>query len=401
MTNDLLLRTYIKMKMILKNTKTIGLFSAVLMCASLATAQAQVKIGTISSATGPVSAIGIPQRNTAMMLPDQVDDLSIEYIHLDDASEPNNTVTSVRKLLTEEKVDAIIGPSGAPHALAVIDLISEAQTPLLAPVGSISVVLPMDDKRKWVFKTTQNDGLVADKLLQHMQDHGVKTLAFIGTSDAYGETWYGVINERLADRGIELVANERFKRPDTSVTGQVLKMMSANPDAVLVAAPGGPSVLPQSTLFERNYPGTIYQTHGAAMNDFLRLGGKSVEGTILGGSLMLVPDEISDENPSKAVALDYMSHYNERYGNMPATFGGNVYDAGLLLMEAIPVAAAIAEPGTVEFRQALRDALENIKELPGTQGIYNMTPEDHSGFDERGVELLTVKDGAWTLVKDE
>lgn len=380
-------------------TKYSVLCGAVLLALTVSNASAQVKIGTIASSTGTVSAIGIPQRNTAMMLPTQVDDLSIEYIHLDDGSEPNNTVTSVQKLLTEYKVDAIIGPSGAPHALALIDLISEAKTPLLAPVGSISVVLPMDEKRQWVFKTTQNDGLVADKLLQHMQDQGVKTLAYIGTSDAYGETWYGVLTERLAAKGITLVANERFNRPDTSVTGQVLKMMSAKPDAVLVGAPGGPAVLPQATLFERSYEGTVYQTHGAAMNDFLRLGGKAVENTILGGSLMLVPDEISDDNPSKAVALDYMNHYNERYGNMPATFGGNVYDAALLLMEAIPVAAEQAEPGTVEFRQALRNALENVKELPGTQGIYNMTAEDHSGFDERGVELLTVKDGKWTLVR--
>lgn len=377
------------------------LLGATLVAASTTagTAFAQVKIGTIASSTGTVSAIGIPQRNTAMMLPEQVGDISIEYIHFDDASEPNNTVTSVKKLLSEENVDAIIGPSGAPHAMALLDLVSEAQTPLLAPVGSISVIYPMDEKRKWVFKPTQNDSIVADKLMQHMQDNGVKTLAFIGTADTYGETWYGVMQERLAEKGITLVANERYNRPDTSVTGQVLKIMAADPDAVLIGSPGSPAVLPQSTLFERNYGGTVYQTHGAAMNDFLRLGGKAVEGTIMGGSLMLVPDEISDDNPSKAVALDYMNNYNERYGNVPATFGGNVYDAGLLLMEAIPVAAEKAEPGTVEFRMALRDALENIKELPGTQGIYNMTADDHSGFDERGVELITIKNGEWALVK--
>lgn len=378
---------------------TVVLFSAALAAMSASAAFAQVKVGTIASATGNVSAVGIPQRNTAMMLPEKVGDLSIEYIHFDDASEPNNTVTSVKKLLTEERVDVIIGPSGSPHAMALIDLISETKTPLLAPVGTTAVVLPMDEKRKWVFKTTQNDALVADKLIQHMVDNGVKTLAFIGTADAYGETWYEVVKGRLESKGISLVSSERFKRPDTSVTGQVLKMMTANPDAVLVAAPGGPAVLPQSTLYDRNYKGTVYQTHGAAMNDFLRLGGKSVENTILGGSLMLVPDEISDDNPSKAVALGYMNSYNERYGSMPATFGGNVYDAWLLLEKTLPIAAKTAKPGTEEFRVALREALENVKELPGTQGIYNMTPEDHSGFDERGVELLTVKNGAWTLVK--
>ena len=375
------------------------LLGAALVAATTVTVQAQVKIGTIASSTGTVSAIGIPQRNTAMMLPEKVGDLTIEYIHLDDASEPNNTVTSVNKLITEEKVDAIVGPSGAPHAMALLDLVSEAETPLLAPVGSITVVLPMDEKRKWVFKPTQNDSLVADKLMQHMQDNGVKTLAFIGTADTYGDTWYGVMEERLEEKGITLVANERYKRPDTSVTGQILKIMAANPDAVLIGAPGSPAVLPQSTLFDRNYEGTVYQTHGAAMNDFLRLGGEAVEGTIMGGSLMLVPNDISDENPSKAVALEYMQEYKNRYGEVPATFGGNVYDAGLLLQEALPVAAQAAQPGTVEFRRALREALENIKELPGTQGIYNMTPEDHSGFDERGVELITIQDGNWALVK--
>lgn len=378
---------------------TLLLGAALVAAGTTTLTHAQVKIGTIASSTGTVSAIGIPQRNTAMMLPEKVGDLTIEYIHLDDASEPNNTVTSVNKLITEEKVDAIVGPSGAPHAMALLDLVSEAETPLLAPVGSITVVLPMDEKRKWVFKPTQNDSLVADKLMQHMQDHGVKTLAFIGTADTYGDTWYGVMEERLEEKGITLVANERYKRPDTSVTGQILKIMAANPDAVLIGAPGSPAVLPQSTLFDRNYEGTVYQTHGAAMNDFLRLGGEAVEGTIMGGSLMLVPDDISDENPSKAVALEYMQEYKNRYGEVPATFGGNVYDAGLLLQEALPVAAQAAQPGTVEFRRALREALENIKELPGTQGIYNMTPEDHSGFDERGVELITIQNGEWALVK--
>ncbi len=365
----------------------------------LVSVQAQVKIGTVSSATGPVASVGIPQRNTVPLLPKQIGDLTIEYISFDDSSDPNNTVTSVRKLITEQKVDAIIGPTGSSNAMAVIDVISEAKTPLLAPVGTIAIVVPMDDKRRWVFKTTQNDGLVADKLIKHMVDHGVKTLGFIGTSDTYGDTWDKVVKERADAAGIKIVANERFKRPDTTVTGQALRIFSTKPDAVLVAAPGGPAVLPQGALYDLNYTGIIYQTHGAALNDFLRLGGKKVENTILGGSLMLVPDEIDDANPSKAVAKDYIAAYEKLNGHKPATFGGNVYDAGLLLQEAIPKAAAKAKPGTEEFRVALRDELEQIKELAGTQGIYNMSAEDHSGFDERGVELLTVKDGQWTLAK--
>lgn len=364
-----------------------------------ATAQAQMKVGVISSATGPGALIGIPQRNSVPLLPTKIGNTSIEYFSVDDASDPNATVTAVKKFITEEKVDAIIGPTGSPNAMAALGFIAEAEVPLLAPVGTIAIVLPMDEKRRWVFKTTQNDELIASALVKHMVKHGVKTLGFIGTGDTYGETWYKVMSELVAQNDIKIIASERFKRPDTSVTGQALRLLSAKPDAVLVGAPGGPAVLPQTTLFDMNYKGTIYQTHGAAMNEFLKLGGKKVEGTVLAASLMLVLDEITNTHPSKQIATDYIAAYKKLYNNVPATFGANLYDAGILLQHAVPEAIKKAAPGTREFRLALRDALEQTKNLPGTQGVYNMTPEDHSGFDERGVELITVKDGNWALVK--
>ncbi len=372
------------------------------LCAGLllgTAAQAQVKIGFIASATGPVSLIGIPQRNTVPLLPTRIGDLTVEYLSFDDASDPNTTVTLLKRLISEQNIDALIGPSSSPNAMAALSFLDEAKLPMLAPVGTTAIVLPMDDKRRWVFKTTQNDGLVADKLIKHMQASGVKTLGFIGTGDTYGETWHQVMTEHLAGTGIQIIANERFKRPDTSVTGQALRILSAKPDAVLVAAPGGPAVLPQATLHDMKYPGTIYQTHGAALNEFLKLGGAKVEGTILGGSLMLVMDEIPDSNPAKPVARRYIDGYKQLHGSEPATFGGNAYDAGLLLERAIPEAIKHGKPGTEAFRLALRDALEKIKEMPGTQGVYNMTPADHSGFDERGVELLTVKHGSWSRVE--
>jgi len=369
------------------------------LAATSAAIQAQIKVGVISSNTGPVALIGIPQNNTVPLLPKEIGGQKMQYISYDDASDPSNTVTLIRKLITEDKVDAIIGPSSSPNAMAALDFVAEAKIPLLAPVGTIAIVLPMDEKRKWVFKTTQNDGLVAEKLVKHMVDNGVKTLGFVGSGDTFGETWYGVMREELEGTGIEIVANERFKRPDTSVTGQALRVLSAKPDAVLIAAPGGPAVLPHATLKDMNYTGAFYQTHGAALNEFLKLGGAKVEGAIVAGSVMLAPEQAPDSNPAKKVALEYINAYKEMHGVEPATFGGNMYDAGLLLEQAIPEALEAAKPGTEEFRIALRDALEKVKDLAGTQGIYNMTPEDHSGFDERGVELLTVKDGAWQLIK--
>ncbi|NMG67583.1 ABC transporter substrate-binding protein [Azoarcus indigens] len=373
--------------------------AAVALATLATTAFAQVKVGVITSATGPIALVGIPQKNTVPLMPKKVGDLTIEYISLDDASDSTASVTAVKKLISENNVDAIIGPSGSPNAMGAIGFVAEAGVPLLAPVGTAAVVLPMTEQKKWVFKTTQNDDIIAKALVEHMAKNGVKSLGLFGTGDPYGENWSKVMTALAEKNGIQIVANEKFQRNDTSVTGQTLKIIGAKPDAVLIAAPGSSAVLPQTSLFDRGYKGKYYQTHGAALDDFLKLGGKKVEGTILAASLMLVLDEIPDSNPAKKVAAEYMGAYEKMYGNKPATFGANVYDAGLLLQKAIPIAEKKGKPGTKEFRAALRDALEQTKELVGAQGVYNMTPEDHSGFDERGREMITVKNGTWALLK--
>ncbi len=364
-----------------------------------ASTMAQVKVGVIYSATGATSFVGIPQRNTVALLPEKIGDLTVQYIGLDDASDPTQTVTNVRKLIDEQHIDALIGPSGSPNAMGVIQFVAEAGIPMLAPVGTAAVVQPMDDKKKWVFKTTQNDEIIAAALFDHMTKTGVKTIGFIGLSDPYGENWYRVSSALAEKHGIKIIANERFARTDNSATGQALKIVAAKPDAVLIAAAGGPTVLPHIALKDRGYKGPIYQTHGAALPAFLKLGGAKVEGTIMAASLMLVMPEIADSNPSKKIAVHYVDEYKKRYGEPPATFGANVYDAGMLLQNAIPQAVKKGQPGTKEFRAALRDALEQTKELVATQGVYNITPEDHSGFDQRGRELITVKDGQFRLLK--
>ncbi|RTZ45436.1 ABC transporter substrate-binding protein [Candidimonas sp. SYP-B2681] len=360
---------------------------------------AQVKVGVVTSATGPTAMVGIPQKNTVPLLPKKIGDLTVEYISLDDTSDPTQSVTIFKKLITEEKVDAIIGPTGSPNAMAVIQFVAESGTPMLSPVGTASVILPMTPEKKWVFKTTQNDDLIAKAIVGHMAGTGVKTAGFIGFNDAYGENWLKVFSSLAAANNIKLVSVERYQRSDSSVTGQALKVLASKPDAVLIAGTGTAAVLPQATLAKQGYKGQFYQTHGAALPAFLKLGGKDVEGTILAAGLMLVLPEIADSNPSKKIAQDYITRYTAMHGTPPATFGANVLDAGLLLEQAVPAAAKHAKPGTPEFRSALRDALEKTHELVGTQGVYNMSPEDHSGFDDRGRELITVKDGQWRLLK--
>lgn len=361
--------------------------------------QAQIKIGVVASATGPTSVVGISQKNTVALLPKTMGGMTVEYISLDDASDSTQTVQLFKKLISEDHVDAIIGPSGSPNAVGVIQFAAESHTPMLAPVGTTAVVLPMDDVRRWVFKTTQNDDLIAAALVAHMKSTGIKSVGVIAANDPYGQGWVKTFAGLTEKAGIKTLGVEYFQRTDTSVTGQSLKLVAANPDAILVAAAGGPTVLPETTLVDQGYRGKIYQTHGAATPDFLKLGGSKVNGTILAASLMLVMDEVSDSVPSKKVAADYIAAYTKLYGVAPATFGANVYDGGLLLSAAVPVALKSGKPGTVEFRNALRDALEQVKELVGPQGVYTMTPADHSGFDERGRVLLTVRGGAWHLLQ--
>ena len=362
---------------------------------------ADIKIGVIASSTGPTAVVGIPQKQTVALLPSEIGGQKVEYIVLDDASDPTNAVTNVKKLITEQKVDALIGPTTTPAALAMLDFVAESKTPLVTTVGSSAIIQPMDDRKKWVFKTTQNDDLIAEALIEHMTTHGVKTLGFIGFNDPYGENWFKVFGAMAEKSGLKLVASERFSRTDQSVTGQALKVIAARPDAVLVAATGGPAVLPQTSLQEKGYKGRIYQTHGVATNDFIRIGGKAVEGTLMAGGPMLVAYDLPGGSPIKAIAQGYIKAYETKYGaGTMSTFGANTYDAGLLLQKAIPAALKKAKPGTPEFREALRDALEQSKEVVGAQGVFNMSAQDHNGMDKRARVMMAVKDGKWVLVKE-
>ncbi len=369
-----------------------------LLVSTLGVAQAQIRIGLMVSATGPTSAIGIPQKNTGDILPRTIGGLSVEYISLEDGGDTTRAVQNVKKLVQENNIDALIGPSTTPNAFAILDVIAEANVPMMATVGTSAVVEPLDAKKRWVFKTTQNDDLIAAALLSHMTRNGVKSVGFIGFNDPYGENWLKVFTALGEQAGVKVTAVEHYARTDASVTGQTLKLIAAKPDAMLIAAVGGPAVLPQATLRDQGFKGTIYQTHAVATDDFIKLGREKVEGTVLAAGPMLVINEIPDSNPTKKVALAYIGAYEKQFGLKPATFGANTWDAGLLLERAIPVALKTAKPGTEAFRSALRDALEREREVVGCQGVFNMSPTNHNGMDERARVLVTVRDGKFRLL---
>lgn len=364
-----------------------------------ANAHAQIKVGVSISTTGPAASLGIPEKNTVSLFPAEIAGQKVQYIVLDDASDATQAVKNARKLISEDKVDLLIGSSITPTSLAMLEVAAETETPMISIAGGSRIVEPMDAKRRWVFKTTQHDGQMAAAITQHMANNGVKSMGFISFSDAYGDGWWTEAKKMADVRKIKVVANERFARTDTSVTGQVLKLVSANPDAILIAASGTPAALPQKALRERGYRGKIYQTHGVANSDFLRVCGADCEGTFIPAGPMLVAAQLPEANPVKKSALAYVNKYTGAYNkDSLSTFGGHAWDAALLLQEAAKTAVPKAKPGTKEFRAALRDSLEGIKNLPASHGIFNMTPTNHQGLDQRSQVMVRIEKGTWKYV---
>ena len=363
-------------------------------------AHADINVGVTLSATGPAASLGIPEKNTFELLPTAIGGEKINWIVLDDGSDTTKAVTNTKKLISENKVDVIVGSTITPNSLAMVDVVADAETPMISMAASSRIVDPANPKTKWVFKTPQSDSLMADAIAISMKANGVKTMGYIGFADGYGDGWLAEMRRSAATAGIKIVGEEKYNRTDSSVTGQVLKLVAANPDAILIAAAGTPGATPQKELVARGYQGRIYQTHGVANPDFLRVVGKDGNGTILPIGPMLVFEQLPDSNPIKKAAAEYITKYEAKYGkDSRSTFGGHAWDAYLLLSRAIPEALKKAKPGTKEFRFALRDALENTKELVATHGVYTMTPSEHNGLDNRARTMIKIDNGKWMLAK--
>jgi branched-chain amino acid transport system substrate-binding protein len=363
-----------------------------------APALSQVKIGVTVSATGPAASLGIPEKNTVAMCPKNAGGKTIEYILLDDATDTTSAVQNTRKLIGENRVDDIIGSTTTPNSLAMIDVFSEAETPTVSLASSIRIIDPVDAKKAWSFKTPQTDVMMAGAILEHASANGVKTLGYVGFNDALGEAFFAEIDKAAKGRNIPLVANERFAPKDTSVTGQALKLIAAAPDAIVIGASGTPAALPASALAERGYKGKVYFNHGVANNDFLRVGGKDVEGAFVPASPVIVAGQLPDSHPAKKRAEEYTKLYEATYGpGSVSAFGSYTWDACLELANAIPVALRSGQPGTVEFRRALRDALEATKGLDVTNGSVTMSKTDHLGLDSRARVMVQIQNGKWVL----
>jgi len=356
----------------------------------------EIVIGISISTTGPAAALGIPERNSLEFVAKEIGGVPLKVIVLDDAGDPTTATTNARRFVTESKADIIMGSSTTPPSIAVANVAAEANLPHfgLAP-------FPITPERaKWSVAMPQPIPIVGKVMYDHMKKNNVKTIGYIGYSDSYGDLWFNDLKNQAVPMGINVVAEERFARPDTSVQGQALKLVAANPDAILIGASGTAAALPQTTLRERGYKGLIYQTHGAASMDFIRIAGAAAEGVLMASGPVMDPEDQPDSALTKKPGLALNKAYEAKYGpNSRSQFAGHSYDAFLVLERVIPVALKKAKPGTQEFRDAIREALLTEREIAASQGVYNFTDKDRYGVDDRARILLTVKDGKYTLVK--
>jgi branched-chain amino acid transport system substrate-binding protein len=375
--------------------KALISFALTLLGGLIATAaQADINIGISLPLTGPASGLGIPMKNYFALFPATIAGEKINLIILDDATDPTKGAVNAKRFVTEDKVDIIMGSAATPVAIAMADVAMESGTVQLA----FSPAQLPPGKDAWTFRLPQSNAVMAHPMVEHMKKQGVKTVGFLGYTDAYGEGWLKDFTPEAEKAGIKVVAIERFARPDTSVTAQALKLTSANPDAVLIVASGSGAAMPHMAMVERGYKGKIYQTHAAASRDLMRVGGKAVEGGYVVSGPAVIAEQLSESHPSKKLAIDFVQKYEKAYGvGSRNQFAGHAYDTLIVLEKVIPVALKKAKPGTKEFRAAIKDGLETMGRTVFSHGVMNWSPADHWGFTNETGVMLKVVNGDWKV----
>jgi branched-chain amino acid transport system substrate-binding protein len=373
----------------------LRLIAGVVAALAAGAAPAEIVIGVSVASTGPQASLGVHYRNAFELMPKTLAGEPVRFIVMDNASDATNAAKNGRKFVAEDKVDVILGSNGVPATLALAQVANETKTPLV----TLSPATLTPENATWVFVVPQPTELMMDAVAKDVKKRGLKTLGYIGFSDGWGDLVYKATESHAASAGYKIVTNERYARNDTSVTGQVLKIMAANPDGVIVGGSGTGGALPQIALRERGYKGPIYHNHGTVNAEFIKVGGKLVEGAIAPTGPVVVAEELPAGYATKALGTEFMKRYEAKFNLGRNAFAAYSYDAVLVVEAAAATALKKAKPGTPEFRAALRDGLENIKNVVGTHAVYTMTPKDHNGMDERARVLVEVKDGQWRLMK--
>ena len=362
-------------------------------------ARADITLGALLSLTGPGAGLGIPERNTIELLPKTIAGQAVRWVVIDDKSDTSAAVQGASKMIDGEHVDAILGPSTTPNSMAVLDVANQSGTPWISLSGSSGMIVPPEGTRRWAFKMLPSEAVATAQMAQHMAKTGVTTLAQVGFANALGDGYINAMTAEAAKLGIKTVAEVRYNPTDTALTPQVLRVTQAQPGAVFIAASATPATTPIIELRARGYAGPIYTVQGIAGPDALRVGGKALNGVIFSAVPVLVAEQLKDGTPVKTAAEGFVTAFETKYGaGSRSLFGATMWDAFYLVDAAAGPALAKAQPGTPEFRTALRNAMEQVTGLAGSQGLFNLTPTDHSGAVPDSQVLVNIQDGAYKLL---
>ena len=358
---------------------------------------ADLKVGLSVSLSGPNSSLGVPYAKgmqAALAYRPEVNGRKIQLIVLDDGSDPTTAGRNARKLVEEDKVDVLMGTSGVPAAIAMAQVGRDAKVPM---IGLTPIQLDAAEN-PWVFTVAQPTQLMVDAVVERMKQNGVKTVGYIGFSDAWGDLVYDALMKAAPAAGIKVVSNERYARADQSVTGQILKILALKPDAVMTGGSGTPGALPYLALAERGFKGGVYGQHGLINPDFIRVAGASGQGALMPTGPVIVAEQLPDNYPTKKLALEFRKEF-EKVNGSPTTdaFSAYSFDAWMVFANAAERALKKAQPGTPEFREALREAIESSKEVVGVHGVYNFKPGELYGVDKRARVIVKLDNGKWKL----
>ncbi|MDM0041780.1 ABC transporter substrate-binding protein [Variovorax sp. J22G21] len=385
------------MKSLMQTLTRNAVAAALIVGGAAGSLAADLKVGLSVSLSGPNSSLGVPYAKgmqAALAYRPEINGRKIQLIVLDDGSDPTTAGRNARKLIEEDKVDVIMGTSGAPSAIAMAQVGRDAKTPMigLTPISLDPAENP------WVMTVAQPPQLMIDAVVDRMKRDGVKTVGYIGFTDAWGDLVYNALMKATPAAGIKVVSNERYARADASVTGQVLKIVALRPDAVMTGGAGTPGALPFLALAERGFRGGVYGQHGLINPDFVRVAGSSAQGALMPTGPVIVAEQLPADHPAKKIGMDFRAVF-QRVNNAPTNdaFSAYSFDGWLVFADAASRAMKKAEPGTPEFRVALRDAIFSTSEVVGTHGVYSFKPGNLYGVDERARVIVKLDNGQWKL----
>ena len=368
-----------------------------------ATPKAAYKVGAIVALTGPASNLGTPEKRTLEMMAEQINEEGginghpLEVIIYDTETNVEKCVTMVNRLIEQDNVLTIIGPSTSGESMAILDAVTAAEIPLISLAASINIVTPVEE-RYWIFKTPQTEVQAIRDIYGYMQGANITKIAIITDTSGYGAAGRDVLIAEAPDYGMTITDDQTFSSGDTDMTAQLTHIRGTNPQAVICWATDKESAVVAQGMKTLQMEAPLFCSHGVANKAFIAAGGESVEGVIIPAGKLLAANEIPASDPQRDVLVSYKADYEAIYGEGTIdTFGGHGYDAlswAVIALEEMPEGLSLDEA-----RASIRDSVETIDNWPGTGGLYNLSPVDHLGMSPGSLLMYEIVEGDWSWLK--